>query len=97
MYQLLFTPEAYEDIKCAYDWYESQRQGLGEDFLSLLESSYADIAEAPMQYRELYRSVRRKLMRRFPYGIFFVLNDSTVIILAVLHTKRDPKSWEKRI
>ena len=97
MYRLLFTSEAYEDIKCAYDWYESQRQGLGEDFLMLLEASCVEITGAPMQLRELYRSVRRKLMWRFPYGIFYRLKDSTVVVLAVLHTKRDPKSWKKRI
>jgi len=97
MYKLVFTPEVYGDIKTAYDWYESQRIGLGEDFLLTLEASYADITRTPQQYQDIYKSVRRKLVPRFPYGIFFVLRENTVVVLAVLHTKRDPKSWKKRI
>ena len=97
MHKLLFKPEVYGDIKIAYDWYESQRAGLGEDFLLTLEASYADIARAPEQYQDIYKSVRRKLVRSFPYGIFFVVRGNSVVVLAVLHIKRDQKSWKKRL
>ncbi len=97
MYKLEFKSEVYEDIKIAYDWYESQRIGLGEDFLLTLEESYSKIVRTPKLYQSLYRSVRRKLVRRFPYGIFFVMKENSIIILAVLHTKRDPDIWTKRI
>lgn len=97
MYELVFKSEVYEDIKTAYDWYESQRVGLGEDFLLTLEASYANIARAPKQYQDIYKSIKRKLVRRFPYGIFFVVRGNSVVVLAVLHTKRDPKSWKKRL
>ena len=97
MHELVFKPEIYGDIKTAYDWYESQRVGLGEDFLLTLEASYANIARTPEQYQDIYKSVRRKLVRRFPYGIFFVVKGNSVVVLAVLHTKREQKSWKKRL
>ena len=97
MNNIEFKPEVYADIKVAYDWYESQRIGLGEDFLLTLEESYAKIARTPKIYQLVYKIVRRKLVRRFPYGIFFVIKTDTIIVLAVMHTKRKPSEWHKRI
>ncbi len=97
MYNIAFKPEVYDDIKSAYDWYESQRMGLGEDFLLILEESYVKIIKTPKIYQDIYKTVRRKLVRRFPYGVFFVLREDTVIVLAVLHTKREPHEWQERV
>jgi len=97
MYTITFKSEVYDDIKAAYDWYESQRVGLGEDFLLTLEESYAKITRTPKLYQDIYKSVRRKLVRRFPYGIFFVIREDTIIVLAILHTKREPHKWQKRV
>lgn len=97
MTTLEFRPEVYDDVKTAYDWYESQRVGLGEDFLLTLEESYAKITRDPQMYQEVYKSIRRQLVRRFPYGIFFVYKANKIIVLAILHTKREPNSWQKRV
>lgn len=97
MYEIEFKSEVYEDIKIAYDWYESQRLGLGEDFLLILEESYAKITRTPKLYQDIYRTVRRKLVSRFPYGIYFVIREDTIIVLAILHTKREPNIWHNRI
>ena len=91
-----FKPEVYDDIKTAYDWYESQRVGLGEDFLLTLEESYAKIVRTPKLYQLIYKTVRRKLVRRFPYGVFFTLRDDKIIVIAVLHTKSNPVMWNER-
>jgi len=97
MYSLVFKPEVYDDIKIAYDWYEEQRIGLGEDFLLTLEASYAQISRMPKAYQAIYGTVRRKLTSRFPYGIFFVIKDTQLIILAIMHTKRNPSDWTDRV
>ena len=97
MYTLQFKPEVYNDIKVAYDWYESQRIGLGEDFLLTLEESYSKITRTPKVYQLIYKTVRRKLLRRFPYGVFFVLKDDEIIIIAIMHTRRKPSDWNERV
>ena len=97
MYDLVFKPEVYDDIKIAYDWYEEQRIGLGEDFLLTLEASYAQISRMPKAYQSIYKTVRRKLTSKFPYGIFFVIEDNKTIVLAVMHTKRNPSDWNDRV
>jgi len=97
MYTLKLKPEVYNDIKIAYDWYESQRIGLGEDFLLTLEESYSKITRTPKIYQLIYKTVRRKLLRRFPYGLFFVLRGDEVIIIAVMYIRRKPSDWNERV
>jgi plasmid stabilization system protein ParE len=97
MYTLKFKPEVYYDIKVAYDWYESQRIGLGEDFLLTLEESYSKITRTPKIYQLIYKTVRRKLLRKFPYGLFFVLREDEVVVIAVMHTRRKPSDWNERV
>ena len=96
MYTIAFRPEVYHDIKTAYDWYETQRKGLGEDFMLTLDESFSMIARDPELYQKIYHSIRRKLVRRFPYGIFFMMQEDLIVVLAVLHTKSEPKKWEER-
>jgi len=97
MYQLKLKPEVYTDIKVAYDWYESQRVGLGEDFLLTLEESYSKITRTPKVYQLIYKIVRRKLLRRFPYGVFFVLKNDEIIVIAIMHTRTNPSDWNERV
>jgi len=96
MYTAAFRPEASDDIKHAYQWYESVRPGLGEDFLLMIEEAIARIEREPYAFACVYKSVRRKLLRRFPYGIFFVVEEGTVVILAVLHFRQAPETWQSR-
>ena len=96
MTPIVFRSEVYDDIKIAYDWYESQRRGLGEDFLLILEDSCAKISREPHGYQLIYKNIRRKLVNRFPYGIFFTLQDDGIIVVAIIHTKRNPTEWSSR-
>lgn len=97
MYQLKLKPEVYTDIKVAYDWYESQRVGLGEDFLLTLEESYSKITRTPKVYQLIYKIVRRKLLRRFPYGVFFVLKNDEIIVIAIMYIRTNPSDWNERV
>ena len=74
-------------------WYESQRAGLSIEFIHALDRVFDDIAARPTAYRVVRGSVRRALLCRFPYGVFFVETDDSVIILAVVHARRHPRVW----
>ena len=85
------------DIQDAYDWYESQRPGLGEEFLAALTSTRDRILEFPEGYPVLHRATRRALLpRRFPYGLYYRIERDTVIIVACMHARRDPREWQRR-
>ena len=95
-YQLIVRPEAEEDIKEAYQWYEEQGVRLGDDFLLCIEEGLSKIQRDPKMYPIVYRNIRRILIRRFPFGIFYVVSSEKLVVLAVLHGRRDPKRWKNR-
>ncbi len=95
-YEVLIRPEAEAEIGEAYRWYEQQQDGLGSDFIVSLEEGMAKIIEGPERYPVVHRNVRRLLIRRFPYGIFYTIDQNLVVILAVFHGHRDPTAWKMR-
>ena len=84
------------DIESAFNWYETEEPGLGQEFLEQLRLVYRRILENPLGYGEQRSGIRRGLMRRFPYAVYFSVEDETILILAVLHTARDPAEWQLR-
>ena len=96
--ELLVRPEAERDLADAHAWYESQRQGLGSEFLRSVEATLAAITRSPEMYPCIHEQVRRALVRRFPYGIFYVVDHdpARVVVLAVMHARRSPQTWQQR-
>ncbi len=96
MMRLLVRPEAEAEIEEAYHWYEGQRSGLGADFLLCIEEGLEKIRKNPEMYPVVHRNVRRLLIHRFPYGIFYTTRQDVAIVLAVFHGHRDPKGLKSR-
>jgi len=80
----------------AFGWYEDRVLGLGREFLRCVDVSIAQISRAPETHPALHQNIRRVLTRRFPFGIFYILVGQKIIVLAVLHARRDPSLWKKR-
>lgn len=95
-YRLTVSDRALRETGEAYEWYEEQVPGLGNEFLDALESQLKGIAEAPRLYTEIQRGVRRALLSRFPYGAFYAIKGDLVSILGVVHTSRNPRRWPRR-
>ena len=95
--ELIFAPEAETDIGEAFGWYENQRPGLGEEFLSCVDACIKKICRTPEIYAKVYKQCRRALVRRFPYAIFYEYTGETIVIYCVFHTSRDPRKWRDRL
>ena len=91
--RILLLPEAERDLEIGADFYESQKAGLGVYFNDCLASDieslklYAGIHE---KYRGFYRS----LSKRFPFSIYYKLNEDVVEIFAVLDARQDPRKTD---
>ncbi|MFH0999800.1 MAG: type II toxin-antitoxin system RelE/ParE family toxin [Bacteroidota bacterium] len=97
MHKIVFKPFAETDVSEAAKWYNDKRDGLGKEFLLVLDAKINAIKRNPEQFRVVYKSIRRALTERYPYGIYFLLENETIYILAVIHTSRNPKTWENRL
>jgi len=95
--RLIVRPEAEAEMVDAFDWYEDRVPGLGSEFLLCVDAVFNTILRNPQQFPHIHRIVRRALVRRFPYEVFFVEDDERVVVLSVFHAKRNPKRWQERI
>lgn len=88
-----FTPRAEHELAGAFKWYDLRRSGLGEEFLEEISEAVALLRRSPDIGTCVAGVVRRYLLRRFPYGVFYGVDDGTVVIVAVIHAHRDPRHW----
>jgi toxin ParE1/3/4 len=94
-YRLISEPRADLDVDAAFGWYENERSGLGLEFLDELRTVYDRMVDGPLKYQELRSGIRRALLRRFPYAVYFVIEGAVVVVLAVLQATRDPAVWQR--
>lgn len=94
--RLIVRPDAEADIAAAYDWYEEQREGLGKEFLEEISVSIEAVETDPRRFPAIFRTLRRALVHRFPYGIFFVLRADSIIVVAASHLARNPRRIHRR-
>ncbi len=95
-YVLVFRPEVREELNEAHSWYESQKSSLGDEFLDCVDETVNLICQMPESYAVTYRDVGRAIVRRFPYAVYYRIVSSRVIVTAIFHSRRDPKSWQMR-
>jgi plasmid stabilization system protein ParE len=94
--QFILRPRAENDIQSAFEWYESQRPGLGDEFLAAVREKLEAVRGFPESSPVMYRDVRRAVVSRFPYLIFYVVRATRISVLAILHHARNPTVWPGR-
>jgi toxin ParE1/3/4 len=93
---VFFTDDADAEALEAYDWYAARNRDAAEGFRSELRHAVARITDRPDRYRLFDGDVRRYLLRKYPFGVLYVLEPDLVIVLAVMHLKKEPGYWKKR-
>jgi plasmid stabilization system protein ParE len=94
--EVRLRPEAEQDLSEAANWYEEQLAGLGNQFLDEAVVAFSSIAESPLMYPIVHRNTRRTLIHRFPFGVYYRVEDTTIVVLAVMHGSRHPRRWKIR-
>ncbi len=95
--KLEIIPQAQNDVADAARYYKSQRAGLDLEFLDEFERGVADIVAQPTMFENIRAGIRRYLLERFPYGIYYRMpDDDTVRIIIVRHHSRRPTLGMRR-
>ena len=93
---LAFTVQASTDVQTAIEWYEAQRPGLGAEFLDVLGFVIAILPDFPLRGPLVFSNVRRLLLPRFPYAVYYRVQDDQIEIRGCLHQRRAPDSARGR-
>ena len=95
-FELRLRPEAEMDLSDAALWYEEQSPGLGHQFLDEVLAIFSTLTEAPLVYPIIHRNTRRALIHRFPFGVYYQVEDTAIVVVAVMHGSRHPRRWKTR-
>jgi plasmid stabilization system protein ParE len=94
--EVRLRPEAEQDLADAAAWYEEQRQGLGHEFLDEVLTMLSSIAETSLMYPNVHRNTRRAIIHRFPFSVYFRAENTTIVVVAIMHGSRNPRRWKSR-
>src|SRR5580698_3792581 len=92
-----FHPEALEEYDAAAAYYAERVNGLDLRFIEAVEEAVAKIRATPLRGRILDGEVRRCLTRVFPYAVLYTIEPDYILIIAVMHSRREPGYWKHRL
>ena len=95
MKTIRFSPEALEDIRSAFDWYEQARDGLGSEFAIEVSHTIRRIQERPEAWPIVRGRIRRCRTHRFPYAVLYHPRGDEIAVVAVMHLHRHPDAWRR--
>ena len=92
-----FHPYVLAEYVTAAGAYQSGQPGLGERFILSVEGAIEGTCQAPERWPILEQDIHRRLTRVFPYAILYTIEESHVLIVAVMHCHRKPGYWRTRV
>ena len=95
-YNVYLRKEAELDLAEAFEYYESCRENLGSDFVLCIEETLSRLSKNPKLNSKIHEEIRRALVKRFPYGVFYIVQDLNVSVIGVLHARKKPTKWQNR-
>ena len=96
-YSLRFLPAVEEDAISAYNYYERKSLGLGEEILRLFYTSSSELIQFPELYAKIHGEFRRRLLKRFPYAIYYRIQDKEIIVFGLFHCARKPATIRRSL
>jgi plasmid stabilization system protein ParE len=95
--KLKLLTAAKTDAAGAIAYYNSEEPGLGSEFAAEVRKTLERILQFPNAWTSVSKRVRRCQVNRFPYGVFYSLKNDVVVVIAVLHNHREPRTWQTRV
>lgn len=95
MVPVYFLPAAAAELSAAQEWYDARAEGLGDRFFAAVDSVLPRIGDNPRQFPVAHDDLRRALVTRFPYALFFRVETEGVYVVACAHTSRAPFYWQQ--
>lgn len=95
-FEIIVRREAQIEVQQAFDSYEEKNKGLGFEFMRSLDASLQSVKRNPLSYQKIYNETRRVLLRKFPYAVFYLVEEKRIVVIAVFHQKRSEIDWLRR-
>lgn len=94
--EIIVRREAQLEVQEAFRYYQEISEGLGFEFMRSLDAALQSIKRSPSAYQRIYQETRRALLRKFPYAIFYIVEENHIVVIACFHQKRSEIDWLRR-
>jgi plasmid stabilization system protein ParE len=94
--EIIIRREAQLEVQEAFQYYQEKSEGLGFEFMRSLDATLQTIKRNPLAYQKIYKETRRVLLRKFPYAVFYIAEETRIVVIACFHQKRDEIDWLRR-
>jgi plasmid stabilization system protein ParE len=93
----VYRREAQTEFDEAHDWYENRRSGLGAEFAEAVQHTIDRIVANPVGFAVVRSEVRCAVVRRFPFAVYYPVEQDRIVVISIFHGSRDPKAWQSRL
>ncbi|MFM7739172.1 MAG: type II toxin-antitoxin system RelE/ParE family toxin [Planctomycetota bacterium] len=93
---VVFRPQAERELLDAEQWYEERGPGLGRRFRAAVDQTVSSVSTRPLSFATVDATKRRALVSGFPYCLYFAVIEDRIVVVGVLHARRDPTVWRSR-
>lgn len=97
MKTIIFDPGVKLDLQRVKAYYNKQRRGLGKEFVARARDQFQRIALYPLAAPIVERDVRKIGMEKFPYEIYYQVDEQVIFVFAVIHQRRHQDTWKKHL
>ncbi|QDU19113.1 type II toxin-antitoxin system RelE/ParE family toxin [Urbifossiella limnaea] len=94
---VVLRAEAEAEFDEAFDFYDGRGTGLSRMFAAAIQAVFDGITAQPRMHAVALADVRKAVVRRYPYCVYFRPHPDRIEVLSVFHTSRDPSIWQGRV
>ena len=97
--KVVYTSEVLRELRAARQWYNHRAAGTGDRLLDIVDEKVGEIARLPASFPQDRQDpiARRARLRKYPYTLIFMTQSDAIVLLALVHRKRKPGYWKKRL
>ena len=94
--EIIVLREAQLEVQEAFQYYQDKSEGLGFEFMRSLDATLQSVKRNPFACQTIDKETRRVLLRKFPYALFYIVEENRIIVIACFHQKRSEIDWLRR-
>lgn len=95
-YKIELSSEAEDDFEKSYEFYATENEKTADNYYKEVDNSLKKIANSPQLYPKVHRNVRKYVIKKFPFIIYYKVTNLVIRIIAIFHASRNPEIWKNR-
>lgn len=96
-FSIELSDEAEFDFDKSYEFYYDGSSKVAETFLDRINLCFENIKQNPNSFPIIHKDLRKYVVKKFPFVIYYRIIDTVIQVIAVFHTSRNPEIWNDRI